>query len=519
MAKYIIAHDVGTSGNKAVLVDTEGHVHGKCSESYRVYYSKPDWAEQEPEDWWKAVTRTTKLLLEKTGVSPADVLCVTHCTQMLGIVPMDPKTGPLRPAIIWLDNRACNQANRVMRKFVSARLFALIAGTALCGKDGIPKLLWLKEEEPDIYRKMSCFLDVNGYLIYRCTGNIVMEWTGASVFGLDLKKKKWLGSIFRYVGLDPAKFPPLVRPIDRVGTLSKEAANECGLLQGTPVIAGAGDAPCAAVGSGAVGEGEGHVYLGTSSWVGVVTERTVKGKCGAASIHSADPDKAFLFAESETAGACMQWMAEQLYSSDKPGTNMSDIYALMDERAARIPPGSGYLIFTPWMYGERAPIADCNVRSSFLNLSADHTRDHLLRAVYEGIAYNIRWIVEIIEKEFKFPLPNLRVIGGGAKAAPLMQILADVTQRKAETVRYPQEAGAVGAAMVAAVGLGIYPDFEALKKVVSVDKAFEPEPKNREIYDSLYKSYQEAYASLRGFYKRLNERRAVQQRLCKEVRG
>jgi xylulokinase len=212
-------------------------------------------------------------------------------------------------------------------------------------------------------------------------------------------------------------------------------------------------------------------------------------------------------------------MAEQLYSSEKIDPGFADVYALMDEKAARIPPGSGYLLFTPWMYGERAPISDCNVRSSFLNLSADHTRDHLLRAVYEGIAYNIRWIVEIVEKEFKFPLPHLRVIGGGAKAAPLMQILSDVTQRKVETVRYPQEAGAVGAAMVAAVGLGIYPNFEALKKVVNVDKAFEPEKKNREIYDSLYGSYQNAYSSLRGFYKRLNERRAVQQRLCKEVRG
>jgi xylulokinase len=519
MAKYIIAHDVGTSGNKAVLVDTEGRVHGKCFEPYRVCYPRPDWAEQEPEDWWKAVTRTTRLLLEKTGVSPADVLCVTFSAQLLGLIPMDSKTGPLRPAIIWLDNRACNQANRLMRKFVNARLFALIAGTALCGKDGIPKLLWLKEEEPDIYRKMSCFLDVGGYLIYRCTGNIVMEWTGASVFGIDLKKKKWLSSIFRYVGLDPAKFPPLVRPIDQVGTLSKDAASEFGLLQGTPVIAGAGDAPCAAVGSGAVGEGEGHVYLGTSGWVGVVTERTIKGKCGAASIHSADPDKLFLFAESETAGACMQWMAEQLYSSDKPNSNIGDVYALMDERAAQIPPGSGYLIFTPWMYGERAPIADCNVRSSFLNLSAEHTRDHLLRAVYEGIAYNIRWIVEIVEKQFKFSLPQLRVIGGGAKAAPLMQILADVTQRRVETVRNPQEAGAVGAALVAAVGLGIYPNFEALKKVVNADRAFEPEQKNRGIYDSLYGSYREAYSSLRGFYKRLNERRAVQQCSCKEVRG
>jgi len=519
MAKYIIAHDVGTSGNKAVLVDTEGHVHGKCFEPYRVCYPKPDWAEQEPEEWWKAVTHTTRLLLEKTGVSPADVLCMTHSAQLLGIVPMDSKTGPLRPAIIWLDNRACNQANRIMRKFVNARLFALIAGTTLCGKDGIPKLLWLKEEEPDIYKKMSCFLDVGGYLIYRCTGNIVMEWTGASVFGLDLKKKKWLSSIFRYVGLEPAKFPPLVRPIDQVGTLSKEAASECGLLEGTPVMAGAGDAPCAAVGSGAVGEGEGHVYLGTSGWVGVVTERTVKGKCGAASIHSADPDKAFLFAESETAGACIQWMAEQLYSPGKPDSNMSDVYALMDERVARVPPGSGYLIFTPWMYGERAPISDCNVRSSFLNLSAEHTRDHMLRAVYEGIAYNIRWIVEIIEKEFKFPLPNLRVIGGGAKAAPLMRILADVTKRTALTVRYPQEAGAVGVAMIAAVGLGIYPDFESLKKVVNVEKAFEPDPNNRKIYDSLYTSYQQAYRSLRGFYKELNERRAIDQLSCKEVRG
>jgi xylulokinase len=170
------------------------------------------------------------------------------------------------------------------------------------------------------------------------------------------------------------------------------------------------------------------------------------------------------------------------------------------------------------MYGERAPISDCNVRSSFLNLSAEHTRDHMLRAVYEGIAYNVRWIVEIIEKEFKFPLPSLRVIGGGAKAAPLMQILADVTQRKAETVRYPQEAGAVGAAMVAAVGLGIHPNFEALKKVVTVDRTFEPQKGNHEVYDMLFRSYQEAYQGLRGFYKRLNERRSFQQS-CKEVSG
>ena len=513
VGKYIIAHDVGTSRSKAVLVDAEGRIHGSCAESFRVNHPHPDWAEQEPQDWWNAVTRSTRLLLEQTGISPSDVLCLTFATQMLGIVAMDAAGAPLRPAIIWLDNRAGRQAERMMRRFISARVFALIAGTPLCGKDGMPKLLWLKEEEPDIYRRMHHFLDVAGYLIYRSTGTAVMELSGASVFGLDLKQKTWLNGIFRYIGLDPAKFPPLVRSTDQVGVLSSEAAAEYGLLQGTPVIAGAGDAAAAAVGSGAVGEGDGHVYLGTSGWVGVVTERRPRGRCGAATIQSADPGKTFLYAETETAGACLQWMADQLYESE----DSANVFAVMDDQVTRIPPGAGSLIFTPWMFGERAPIADCNVRASFLNLSAEHTRENMLRAVYEGVAYNIRWIVEIFEKPYRFPLPRLRVIGGGAKSAPWMHILADVTHRTVETVRDPQEGGAVGAALIAAVGLGIYPDFEALRRVVGVDQVFEPQAQNRAVYDSLYQTYRDAYTSLRGFYKRLNQTRRDPTCSCKET--
>ena len=507
MAKYIIAHDVGTSGNKAVLVDTGGRVHGKCSQPYQTYYPGPGWAEQDPLDWWQAVTGTTRLLLKQTGVSPKDVLCITFATQMLGIIPMDPQKGHLRRAIIWLDNRAGEQAEQVMRKFLGPRVFALIAGTTICGKDGMPKLLWLKKEETDIYHKMCCFLDCAGYLFYRSTGNMAMEWSGASVFGLDLKKKTWLNNIFSYVGLDPKKFPPLVKSIDKVGGLMREAAKEYGLPEGTPVIAGAGAAPCAAVGSGALGEGEGHVYLGTSGWVGVVTQRIVQGKCGAATVHSADPDKKFLFAETEAAGGCIQWIADEFYKAEKKDPKIPNVYALMDEEVAKIPPGSNYLLFTPWIYGERAPVDDCYVRATFLNLSADHTREHMLRAVYEGVAYNIRWIVEIVEKEFKFPLTQLRVIGGGAKGKPWMQIMADVTGRKIETVSDPKEAGAVGAALVAAVGLGIYPDFESLKKVVKVDRTFQPQPGNAEIYDKLFGLYQEVYGDLKGFYRKLNKER------------
>ena len=162
-------------------------------------------------------------------------------------------------------------------------------------------------------------------------------------------------------------------------------------------------------------------------------------------------------------------------------------------------------------------MGDCNVRSSFLNLSADHTRENLLRAVYEGVAYNIRWIVEIVDQRFKFPLPSLRVVGGGARSESWMQILADVTQRKVEAVHNPQEAGAVGAALIAAVGLGIYPSFDALKNVVKVERVFSPQEENYQIYDFLFHSYQEAYGSLRRFYRRLNEKRSDEARLCKEV--
>src|SRR4030042_487834 len=218
--------------------------------------------------------------------------------------------------------RAGEQAQRLMRKFLGSRVFALIAGAVLCGKDGMPKLLWLKSQEPDTYNRMCCFLDVAGYLLYRSTGNMVMEWSGASVFGLDLKKKTWMEGIFRYVGLDTHKFPPLVRSIDKGGGLTQEAAGECGLLQGTPVIAGAGDAPCAAVGAGAVGEGEGHVYLGTSGWVGVVTKRTPRGKCGAATIQSGDPAQTFLFAETEAAGGCIQWNADHFSKAEKKDPNV-----------------------------------------------------------------------------------------------------------------------------------------------------------------------------------------------------
>lgn len=508
MAGYIVAHDVGTGGNKAILVTPQGEIQGRAMESYGTSYPRPDWAEQNPEDWWQAVAASTRTLLRQTGVQPREVLAMVFSTQMLGVVPVDAEGHPLRPGIIWLDGRARDQARQVMARLGGPWIFAHIVGAALGGKDVLPKLLWLKQNEPDLFARTAKFLDVSGYLLHCATGEMACDWSAASVTGLfSMKRKEWDRFLMRFFGLPPEKFPTLYRSIDCVGGLRPEAAADCGLLEGTPVFAGAGDAPAAAVGSGAVGEGEGHIYLGTSGWVGVVQKANPTGKHGIAAIQSADPEKAFLIAETETAGACLQWIADQFYREEQQDPTVENVFPLMDKAVEAVPPGSGYLLFTPWMYGERVPVSDLFVRSTFVNLSYDHTREHMLRAVYEGVAYNLRWILDLMSRSFGFRQETLRAVGGGARGRPWMQIIADVTQKRIETVSNPQAAGAVGCALIAAIGLGIYPDFASLKEVVRVEETCEPRPETRAVYDTLYGSFQEIYRSLRGVYRRINQER------------
>ena len=225
--------------------------------------------------------------------------------QMLGCLPVDAHGRPLYAALIHADARAVAQASQIGQAIGAQTLYER-TGNILDARSGLAKLLWLKESEPEVYRQMACFLDVNGYLIHRATGRQVMEWSGASAIGFDLQKKDWLRGVIRHIGLDQTKFPPLVRSIDPVGGLTAKAARECGLRPGTPVFGGGGDAQGAAVGCGAMGEGDGHIYLGTSGWVGVVTHKTPTGRPGVVSMQSADPQQELLFAEMETAGACLK---------------------------------------------------------------------------------------------------------------------------------------------------------------------------------------------------------------------
>ena len=500
--EYLLAHDVGTSGCKAVLMGTDGQVVATARKAYETNFSKSLWAEQDPNDWWDALATTTRAVLEQSSVTPDQVLSLSFSTQMVNIIPVDREGKPLRPCINWLDGRAWEEAKAATAKFGGPRLFTALFGATITGKDLIPKYLWLKKHEPDVYRRSAAFVDVSGYLVQHATGKLIYEWTSASVTGLfDFKAKSWDSTALRVFGLEREKFPELVQPTQQVGGLTAVAARELGLLEGTPVFAGAGDVLSGEVGSGAVGEGDGHIYLGTSGFVGIVTSRWMKGRQGVYFLQSPDPQKYLMLAETETAGACLVWAAKELYGREPDAETM----AMMDAEVEKTAAGSGNLLFTPWMYGERCPVPDESVRASFINLSCDISRRQMTRAIYEGIAYNLRWMMDLIYDLNGLRPDSMRVMGGGAKGLPWLQIISDVTGRTLETVPHLQSASAVGAGLLAAVGLGLYPSVEATKGLIPVAQVIRPDASSKGVYDNLYAAYRTIYGSLKNLHKRLNQ--------------
>jgi xylulokinase len=507
--KFIISYDVGTGGSKAVLTDLEGKIISYRFEPYSTEYPRPNWAEQDPEDWWRAVTASTRRLMEESKVEPEKVIGIGFATQMLGVLPLDPSGSPICKAVIWLDSRADEQARRLVRRLGGEKVVARVAGAVPSGKDVICKLMWLREEEPQTWRQAHKIVDVNGYLVYRCTGNLIIDQTNAAATGLlDNKTRDWSPLLARLLRIPLEKLPPVKKSVEVAGVLSDRAAEEMGLSPGTPVIGGMGDVPAAATGSGALEEGDAHIYIGTSGWLCISVSRP-KGlsRYGIASIASADPSSFLLIGETETAGACLKWFAEQLGRREeweKAGGDGMEIFAVLDKVAEEVPAGSRKVIFTPWMFGERSPVTDTTLRGAFLNLSLESAREDMLRAVYEGVAMNCRWLLEAVGSA-GFPCPVVRTIGGGARSDLWMQVFADVTGHTIEAVEDAQEAGAVGCALAVAVALNIYPRYRDLKKVVKVRRTFQPRRENRDTYDELYRAFRSSYRSLSGIYRKLNE--------------
>lgn len=505
--RYFLAYDVGTSSVKSILTDETGKIYAAAIEDYPLYMPNPGWVEQDPEDYWNAICKATHRLVQESQIPPQQIEGMVFTTQAMGIIPVNASGKVLHRNISWVDGRAEKQARRVMSWVGGKGVFKSIIGIELTGKDVIPKLMWLRDNNPELYKDTHKFLDVNGYLKYKCTGKMVAEWSGACSYAFNLQKKDWDRPLYKVTGIDMQKLPDLVRSVDVVGTLTAEAARQLGLPETVAVYGGCDDTQSAAVGTTAIGEGQAHIYTGTSAWVGISTERSPKFKNGAVCIQSADPTKNLIVGITEAAGVNTEWFLQQFYAAEKATLSSQELYALLEKDIASVGPGADYLIMTPWFLGERCPVSTTTTRSTIFNLSHQHTRSHVARAHFEGIAYNLRWTIENMEKDFRLKVEELKITGGGTFNATWMQIIADITQRKIITMSQPKNAGALGAAMCALVGSGVYKDFNAIRNMIQPARVFVPNPSTRPVYDALFTGYQALYRSLRTTYAAINSAR------------
>ena len=504
MDKFVIAHDVGTSSVKTALINNRGEVMAHATSAYGFNHPKPGWVEQDPADYWNGSVQNTREIIRKSKVDLQKITGIVFSTQAMGIIPVDHENKLLNHNITWVDGRAEDQARWLMNLLGGRRIFVKLFGVEITGKDVIPKLRWLKQNKPDLYEKAETILDVNGYLKFRATGKKVFEWSGACSYGFNLKKKDWERMLFRVAGIDINKLPPLVRSTDVVGTLTNDAAEEMGLPPSIPVFGGCDDTQSAAIGSGSTREGEAHIYLGTSAWAGITTRKNLKHKNGAVILQSADTTMNLLVGITESAGSNLDWMIEKFYKYEKSDPAISNIFSFIDQETEGIPPGSDHLVFTPWLLGERCPVSTTTTRGTVFNLGLEHTRGHVVKALLEGVGYNLRWIFDNYGRDFNFTPNRIRAIGGGSVNDQWMQGIADITGKTVETITQPTMAGALGAAACAFVGSHVYNDFHHINQFITVRKTFTPDPLSREVYDRLFQSYKDVYKGLRKAYIRAN---------------
>jgi len=507
MENYVFAHDVGTSSVKTALISAQGKVISHATAAYGLSYPKPGWVEQDPEDYWKACILNTRKLVRETAIDSELFTGIVFTTQAMGIIPLDKENRLLNHNITWVDGRAEDEARWLMNFLGGKRFFEKIIGLEITGKDVIPKLRWLKLNKPDLYKDTETILDVNGYLKFRATGLKVFEWSGACSYGFNLKKKDWERMLFKLAGVDIGKLAPLVRSTDVVGKLTESAAAEMQLPPGIPVFGGCDDTQSAAIGSGSTREAEAHIYLGTSAWAGITTHKNLKHKNGAVVLQSADAAMNLLVGITESAGSNLDWMIEKFYKYEKNDPAIEDIFSFINEETKGIPAGSEHLVFTPWLLGERCPVSTTTTRGTLFNLGLEHTRGHFVKAMLEGVAYNLRWIFENYSRDFGFSPDRIRAIGGGSVNDQWMQGIADITGKTVETISQPTMAGALGAASCAFVGSGVFKDFHQIKECIELKNTFKPNPSNSELYKHLFESYKEVYRGLRKAYIRANLKR------------
>lgn len=491
MGEYILAHDLGTSGNKATLFRTDGKLECSFVSSYKTYQPKAGWAEQDPNDWWQAVISSTRKLME--GKRPEELAGISFSGQMMGCVCLGGDGRTLMNSIIWADTRADKENRHLLREIGLERACRLI-GQRLAPNFTLQKLMWLKENRPEIYKAAAVVFQAKDYILYKMTGTIVTEQTDAAYTqAYDISGRTWSEELLSAAGVRRDLFPEIRKSSDVIGGLTAEAAAVLGLCEGTPVVAGAGDGPCATVGAGSIKTGDGYVCLGSSCWVSNNT-----------TIFQPDPecriqysphvvDGLYMAAGTmQTGGLAYNWAKDRLYEE-----NCS--YEEINQDVKRAPAGADGVLFLPYLMGERAPWWNAQARGLYAGLSLSTTKQDMIRAVVEGVVMNLALILEEIEKAEK--AKRMTVIGGGARGGSWNQVLADVFGMEIMKPCEVEEASSFGAAVIAGVGLGIYPDYTVADRLVKPDICYLPDRKNHELYGKQLKRFRELYLRVEPLFR------------------
>ena len=496
---YLLGLDIGTSGVKALLVSPEGKIISSKTESYPLATPHSGWAEQSPYDWWEATVKVIRDTVSNNPVDFSEIKGISLSGQMHSSVFLNEKMEVIRPAILWSDTRTSEQCQEIYNKVGGLnQLIRYVSNPALEGFTA-PKILWLREKEPENYQKIKYILLPKDYIRYRLTGELFTEVSDAAgTLLFDVLKKRWSTSLLEKLEIDQDFLPPVLNSFDLAGRVTKLAAEKLGLKFGIPVVAGGADNACGAVGSGITEEGRVMVSIGSSGVVLAQTDNPQADQKGRMHLFNhACPDSWYMMGVTLSAGISYEWLRRGLFNNRLSCSKL-------DKFAKEIEPGSEGLIFLPYLYGERTPHNDANARGVYFGISGKHDQRHFTRAVLEGVTFALKDSLELI-KDKGVKIKEIRVTGGGAKSRVWQQILADILGEEINLLNV-EEGPAFGAALIAGVGVGEYSSFaEAVNRIIKVKKTIVPRIQNSERYNQYYRLYKKLYCSLKNDFEELTK--------------
>ena len=495
MHDYLLAHDLGTSGDKAVLFDaTTREIISSVVQPYETYYVENGGVEHDSETWWEAVCVSTRRLLESTGVRAQQIRSVSFSAIMNSCLPIDGEGNPLRRAMIWCDQRGASALARI-RQFTSDDDFYAMTGHKLNSTYAIAKMLWFKQSAPELFQKTAYFLQAKDYIVFKLTGKIATDFSDASHLGLmDQARRTYWNDLLDAVDIPPSVLPPLHKSTDVIGYVTPKAASASGLTEGTPVIIGGGDGCCANVGAGLYRPGAAYNILGTSSWHGTLSERMLMSKATASFIHLDGVQHAAL-GTMQSAGHSLNWLLDFLNPSKDMKAKEEIFFKMNASLEKKIRGGKlQQLIYMPYLLGERSPWWNANARGCFIGLDASTTQDDAILACLEGVAFNLKVILD--DMESKLGSLNMRIIGGGARNEQWVKILASVWNKELEIPKYITEATSLGAILCAGIGVGAFSSFSDIEYINPTVDRISPSAGLQDRYHHLYPVFKNAYMAL-----------------------